>query len=78
MMFSKSLQQKTKETLENISESALKDLSAIQMKNYEDYFGFILKKDLEKGIIRIIDHDDYSRYNFNSIDELIEAGWVLD
>ena len=77
-MWSDSLINETKKAFNDIENSVLKDLPIICMKSFHGSFGLIFKNDIIKNNYIIIDRETQTKIIYNTLDEMIEAGWVVD
>ncbi len=66
-MWSKELQQQTREFFEKLPIAA--------MKNFDMKFGICIRKD---GEYIITDRESSEVYRYSSVDELIKDGWAID
>ena len=80
-----SIQLKTKNAFEDINNSELKDLPGVCMKQYSktnsgyDHFGIIFKKDIENKNYIITNRDNANDvFKYETIDNMLEDGWVVD
>lgn len=48
------------------------------MKNLDSRYGYILITNLLNGVIKVVDEKTGVERLFDSSDELIDSGWVID
>jgi hypothetical protein len=83
-MWHKSLQDETKNAFKDIYNSSLKDMQFIYMKNIDGRFGLCSRDEIARqNVIHVIDRDategsDDNVYPYNSIQSLIDSGWIVD
>ena len=73
----------TRKAFENIDESPLKNLEVISMKNDDGRFGIITMFQIIINNFSIIDQhtskaENNNWYIYNTLDEMLEAGWIVD
>ena len=62
--------------LKTLTRDFLKKTPLSMMKNSDGTFGVLLRKSMNE--FNIIDLDTKKKYHFNSIDEVVMKGWVVD
>ena len=77
-MWTKGIQQETKKAFEDVNNSSLKNLKVVCMKNWENKFAIITLQQIETGNIKLVDRDEGKSYNYDTVDDMINAGWVVD
>ena len=62
--------------LKTLTRNFLEKEPLSMMKNSDGSFGILLRKSMNE--FNIVDLDTKKKYHFNSIDEVIINGWVVD
>lgn len=79
-MYPQILQDETKNAFLDINNSPLKNMPVICMKNSDgNRDGFVFKMDIQDELFIITDSTDpHTLYNYETIDKMLEDGWVVD
>ena len=77
-MYSKELQQETKNAFLNYDTSNISILDMICMKNYDGRFAIITANEIKLKNYILIDRDMKQTYKYKTLDEMIKDGWVID
>jgi hypothetical protein len=72
------LQGKTHIAFSDFDNSELAGMPYVCMKEYKGRFGIISADDIRNKNIVIIDREDSTEYSFDSIDDMLASGWVVD
>ena len=48
------------------------------IKGHRPYCGIIYRPDIESGVFIILHHSDGVKYHYDSIQEIVDAGWIVD
>ena len=76
------LREETEKAFLDIDNSDLKSLSIICMKNANGRFGVIVKNQMKLNVYIVVDNDYNDTpehvYNYESLTDMLDAGWVVD
>jgi len=77
-MYCKETQQRTIDVFDNFEVSSLSELPIICMKNYDGRFGIIRRTDIISKTYIITSNTQLKHYRYDSIQHMINDGWVID
>ena len=77
-MYSDRSKADTRAAFLDITKSHLAELPFICMKQYDGDFGIVKKEELIDGHIAINSRTTTIRYVYHTVDEMLDAGWVVD
>jgi len=77
-MWSDTLIAETVNSFKDLDNSKLKDFSLICMKSFDDKFGLVNGSDIRNNVFKVLDRSTNEFYNYETLDDLIKAGWVVD
>ena len=76
--WSEGLKQQTREIIDNQGMDFFCPDFKLHMKNLDSRYGYIAIENLWQGVIKVVDNKTGVERLFDSSDELIDSGWVID
>ena len=76
--WSEGLKRQTREIIDNQGMDFFCPDFKLHMKNLDSQYGHIAIADLLQGVIKVVDKETSVERLFDSSDELIDSGWVID
>lgn len=76
--WSEGLKQQTREIIDNQGMDFFCPDFKLHMKNLDSRYGYITIENLLQGVIKVVDNKTGVERLFDSGDELIDSGWVID
>ena len=76
--WSEELKRQTREIIDNQGMDFFCPDLKLHMKNLDSRYGYIAIENLLQGVIKVVDNETGVERLFDSSDELIDSGWVID